>query len=118
MQFTYKATNKEGKTISGAAEAANRQALISLLNKQSLHPVLIEAGKGRKSLNSMFGPAKKIKLSQLVIFTRQLSTMISAGVPLARALTALQGDSENSYMREVLAGITKEVESVATYRNQ
>lgn len=113
MQFTYKATNKEGKTVSGSAEAANRQALISLLNKQSLHPVLIEAGKG-KSKGSLLGPKKKVKLVDLVIFTRQLSTMISAGVPLARSLAALQGDSENPYMREVLAGITKEVESGAT----
>jgi type IV pilus assembly protein PilC len=113
MQFTYKATNKEGKTVTGSAEAANRQALIGLLNKQSLHPVLIESGKGKKG-GGLFGPKKKIKLSDLVIFTRQLSTMIGAGVPLARSLSALQGDSESVYMREVLAGITKDVESGAT----
>lgn len=113
MQFTYKATNKEGKTISGTAEAANRQALIALLSKQSLHPILIETSKG-KSKSSLFGPKKKVKLNDLVIFTRQLSTMIGAGVPLARSLAALQGDSENPYMREVLSGITKDVESGST----
>jgi type IV pilus assembly protein PilC len=113
MRFTYKATNKEGKTISGSAEAANRQALIGMLNKQSLHPIVIEAGKG-KAKGGLFGPKKKIKLASLVIFTRQLSTMISAGVPLARSLAALQSDSDSPYMREVLTGITKEVESGAT----
>ena len=114
MQFTYKATNKEGKTVSGTAEAVNRQALIGLLNKQSLHPVLIEANKGKSKASSLFGPKKKIKLVDLVIFTRQLSTMISAGVPLARSLAALQGDSDNPYMREVLTGITKDIESGST----
>lgn len=114
MLFTYKATNKEGKTVSGIAEAASRQALISLLNKQSLHPILIETGGKVKGKGGFFGPSKKVKLSDLVIFTRQLSTMISAGVPLARSLAALQDDSENPYMREVLGGITKEVESGAT----
>jgi type II secretory pathway component PulF len=42
MQFTYKATNKEGKTVSGNVEAADRQAVLAMLHIQSLHPVLIE----------------------------------------------------------------------------
>ncbi len=111
MEFTYKAT-KEGKTITGSAEAANKAALLSMLRKQGVYPILIEAskGKGKKTGGGLFGPKKKIKLGDLVIFTRQLSTMISAGVPLARSLAALQSDAGSPYMREVLAGITKEVE--------
>ena len=112
MQFIYKATNKDGKTISGTAEAVNRQALIGLLHKQELSPVLIEISKSKhKSGGKLFGNHQKIKLADLVVFTRQLSTMISAGVPLARSLSALQSDAPNPYLREVLAGITKDVES-------
>ncbi|HTB49262.1 MAG TPA: type II secretion system F family protein [Verrucomicrobiae bacterium] len=110
MQFTYKATTKEGKTISGSAEAANKQALVALLRKQGVHPLLIEANKGKSKVGALFGPKRKVKLSDLVIFTRQLSTMISAGVPLVRSLAALQGDSANPYFREVLGGVSKEVE--------
>src|SRR5947208_3312403 len=110
MQFTYKATTKEGKPISGTADVANRQALLTLLRKQGVKPVLIQAGHGGKHSLTLFGPPKKVKLTDLVIFTRQLSTMISAGVPLARSLNALQSDADNPYMKEVLAGITKEVE--------
>ncbi len=110
MQFTYKATTKEGKTISGTADVANRQALIALLQKQGVRPVVIESG-AKKKKRGLFGPSKKIKLVDLVIFTRQLSTMVSAGVPLVRSLAALQDDSESTYMREVLAGVTKDVES-------
>ncbi len=47
MQFTYKATTKEGKTVSGTAEAASRQALLGLLTKQGLSPVLIQTSKGK-----------------------------------------------------------------------
>ena len=111
MQFNYKATTKEGRTVSGTAESANRATLLALLHKQDLHPVLVEATKGKHKSGSLFGPKKKVKLGDLVVFTRQLSTMISAGVPLARSLSALQGDAANPYMREVLAGITKDVES-------
>jgi type IV pilus assembly protein PilC len=108
--FHYKATTHDGRTISGTAEAANKQALIALLHKQGVKPILIEAGAGKKK-SGLLGPKQKVKLSDLVIFTRQLSTMISAGVPLARALAALQNNSENPYMGTVLASITKDVES-------
>ncbi len=113
MQFNYKATNKEGKTVSGRAEAANKQALLSLLTKQGIHPVLVKAERSsRKTAGGFFSTkSKKVKLGDLVVFTRQLSTMISAGVPLARSLSALQGDASSPYMREVLAGVTKDVES-------
>jgi type IV pilus assembly protein PilC len=108
MQFTYKATTKEGNTITGHAEAASKQALLAILHKQGIHPLLIEKGKG-KSLN-LFGPKKKVKLSDLVVFTRQLSTMITAGVPLARSLAALHEDASNPYLQEVLGGLTKDIE--------
>ncbi len=110
MRFNYKAITSEGKTISGSADAANKQSLIATLRKQNVHPILIESAKSKKK-GQLFGPKKTVKLLDLVIFTRQLSTMISAGVPLTRSLASLQGDSESPYMREVLAGITKDVES-------
>ncbi len=111
MQFTYKALNKDGKTITGAAEATSKQALIALLHKQGVHPMLIETKKNKKLLGNLFGPSKKVKSSELVIFTRQLSTMISAGVPLSRSLSALQSDAQSPYMKQVLMGIAKDVES-------
>lgn len=114
MIFKYKAIAKDGRTVSGSAEAANRTALLALLRKQSLHPILIEQSKKKAGSSSFLGPKKKVKLSDLVIFTRQLSTMISAGVPLARSLNALQEDARSPYMHEILTSITKDVESGAT----
>lgn len=114
MHFTYKAINKDGKAISGNAEAASKSALLVLLHKQGIHPITLEAVQGKNKAHGLLSKKKKIKLTDLVIFTRQLSTMISAGVPLARSIAALQADAENPYMREVLGGITKEVESGTT----
>lgn len=111
MRFTYKAINQEGKTITGNTEASSKQALINTLHKQNLRPVLVEPRKERKWLQSIFGPSKKIKSADLVIFTRQLSTMVAAGVPLARSLAALQNDATSPYMRLVLSGVTKDIES-------
>lgn len=114
MQFTYQAVNKEGKTVSGKAEAASKPALLSMLAKQGIHPMLVKEDKAaNKSGRGFFSVKKKVKLNDLVVFTRQLSTMITAGVPLAKSLAALQEDAASPYMREVLGGITKEVEGGA-----
>lgn len=108
MQFSYTAQTKEGKTVTGTAEAANKDALVSLLARQGAKPLVIKS-EGDKINKSKRG--KKVKLKDLVIFTRQLSTMISAGVPLTRAMATLQTQTESKYFRQVLANIMKEVES-------
>lgn len=112
MRFTYKALTKEGKTVSGTAEAENKPALLALLSRQGVHPLVVETDKGGHKLGSALfsNQSKKVKLSDLVVFTRQLSTMISAGVPLARSMSALQADASTPYMKEVLAGVTKDIE--------
>ncbi len=108
MRFEYTATNKEGKTIQGVAEATDHNSLVSILNKQGLHPVVIKpiSGKSGKKRRT-----KKVKLKELVIFTRQLSTMITAGVPLTRALATMQTQTESKYFKEVVGSVTKDIES-------
>jgi type IV pilus assembly protein PilC len=112
MKYSYKAL-KDGKTITGITEAANKEALIALLTKQGLRPLVLKATSGKSGGGGSFlslGASKKVKLRDLVIFTRQLSTMISAGVPLARSLAGLQSGAESPYLREVIGGITKDIE--------
>ena len=107
MRFEYTAINKEGKTIQGSAEASDRSAVASMLAKQGSRPVVIKsqgAHAGKKTR------AKKVKLRDLVVFTRQLSTMISAGVPIIRAMATLQEQTENTYFKTVIGGIMKDIE--------
>lgn len=108
MRFTYTAQTKEGKTIQGTAEAANKEALVNLLAKQGARPLVIKSD-GEKSHKSKRG--KKVKSKDLVVFTRQLSTMVSAGVPLTRSLATLQSQTESKYFKQVLGEVMKEVES-------
>jgi type IV pilus assembly protein PilC len=110
MKYSYKAL-KDGKTIEGFIEGGNKQAVVASLTHQGIHPLTIkEAGnKGRKGL---FGPPK-VKLADLVVFTRQLSTMISAGVPLARSMATLGQDCESPALKVAIAGIVKDVEGGA-----
>ncbi|HSX30102.1 MAG TPA: type II secretion system F family protein [Candidatus Saccharimonadales bacterium] len=113
MKFTYKAQTREGKTINGTFEGPNKEALIAALKKQGARPVLIRAGEqgaaagGKKG--GFFQP--KVKSRDLVVFTRQLSTMVSAGVPLPKALVTLGDQAENKYFKTVVAEIGKNIES-------
>jgi type IV pilus assembly protein PilC len=107
-KFTYTATTKDGKSISGTAEAASREALIDSLRRQDARPLVIKQNAGFNI--NFLGSKKKVKIKHLVVFSRQLSTMISAGVPLNRSLTTLQDQAEDKYFKTVIAGISKDVE--------
>jgi type IV pilus assembly protein PilC len=114
MNFKYKAQTKDGRSISGTYEASNRDALIAALARQGAKPILIEVDTSQKKGGFKFSGSlgkPKVRLRELMIFTRQLSTMVSAGVPLTRALSTLQEQAETKYFKTVIADITKEVES-------
>lgn len=109
MKFVYKAQTKDGKTISGTFEGPDKQSLVAALTKQNAKPILIRLASESETLKS--AKKGKVKLRDLVIFTRQLSTMVSAGVPLPRSLQTLQDQAENKYFKTVIANISKDVES-------
>lgn len=113
MKFHYTAQTKDGKTVSGSFETNSKEALIAALAKQGAKPVLIRQADGAKTASAgkggFFKP--KVKLKDTVVFTRQLSTMVSAGVPLPRALGTLGDQATNKYFKTVIAGIAKDVES-------
>lgn len=110
MQFTYKATRQDGTTITGSLQAADHSAAVAALGHQGLHPLVVKAG-GHEGFLKSLGLGQSVKTQDMVIFVRQLSTMISAGVPLARGLTTLQESPNSKYFREVLGKVTKDVEN-------
>lgn len=107
MKYTYRAL-KDGKEINGIIEGTSKEGVVSALIHQGIHPMSVKATGG--GLMSMSFGKKKVKLADLVIFTRQLSTMISAGVPLTRSLSTLAEDCESPTLKEAIGGIVKDVE--------
>jgi type IV pilus assembly protein PilC len=107
MKFIYTALTKDGKTVQGQMEATSKEAVISALGRQGAKPVTVKLSSNKHGAKKK----GKIKLKDLVVFTRQLSTMISAGVPLTRALATLQSQTANAYFKNVVGDIMKDVES-------
>ena len=110
--FSYVATDQQNNVVKGKSDLGDRQSVITALAKQGLRPISIKEIKGSKSsfdLNQLF-EATKVKQDQLVAFTRQLSAMISAGVPLLRSLTSIQKHAEDKALKKILGDIVKDVE--------
>jgi len=114
-QFLYTATNSQKKVVSGICEAQNRADALASLTKQGLSPILLQESIEKKSslgfLN--FLGKDRVKSDDLVMFTRQLSAMVSAGVPILRALSSQHDHTNSTSLKKVLSGIIKEVEGGA-----
>jgi type IV pilus assembly protein PilC len=113
-KFTYTGT-KNGKTITGSLDLNNKEAVMATLRRQNVQPLVIKQSSGKsKLLLGLQHFGQSVKQKDLVVFTRQLSTMISAGVPLAKSLATMQGQTNNKYFKTVIAGIAKDVEGGKT----
>lgn len=108
--FAYSATDKEGKTHTSNMEAASEEAVRASLTRQGLKPIVVRKIKSKMGPLSFIGRGKRIKLKDLVVFTRQLATMINAGVPLVRSLATLQLQTENPVFKRHIAEVSKDVE--------
>lgn len=114
--FSYTAVNTKGESVSGSLEAASRDAAVTTLTNQSLRPISIKESKRKEKSGGgiPFLTNNKVKSDDLVVFTRELSAMVSAGVPLLRSLTSLADHSESPALKRILANVTKDVEGGAT----
>ena len=115
--YSYIAINTKGETINSTIDLPERSAVIDALSKQGLRPVSIKEAKAKATLftlDKLTGGAK-VKPDQLVMFTRQLSAMVGAGVPLLRALTALSEHiTESPALKNILINVIHDVEAGST----
>lgn len=116
--FAYIALDAKNKTIKDSIEQPDRASAISALVKQNLRPISIKETKTKinneSGFSKIFGDSK-VKSDQLVMFTRQLSAMVGAGVPLLRALSALSSHiSESPALKKILISVISDVEAGST----
>jgi MSHA biogenesis protein MshG len=115
--FTYRGRNGAGEVVSGVLEGATAAAVADLLFGSGVTPTEIKpapAGAARKSAASAqgFNPfAPKIMHVDILLFTRQLYTLLKAGVPIMRALGGLQDSSANPAMKALLGQVRESLDS-------
>lgn len=103
--FVYKGVDKKGNKVSGEVTSAS-----SAIAKAQLYKQGIRANNVRRKPKPMFGGGgKKIKPMDIAIFTRQMATMMKAGVPLVQSFDIVSGGSENKTMADLIKGIREDV---------
>ncbi len=116
--FTYTARGTDGAIQKGVIVAADRSAATANLVEKHLTPVLIKEGMGKTpGLHLPFGGGGKVTLKDKVMFSRQFSTMINAGVPIVQSLAILRDQTTSAKLKTVIGETSKRVEGGTTLAN-
>lgn len=109
--FTYSARTATGEMKAGQVELASRDDVVGFLRHKRLVPLKIEQKHQSLSLPTL---STRVRTRDIVVFTRQLATMINAGLPLVQSLDILAKQTENKVLRKVIEQVLYDVESGRT----
>jgi len=109
--FKYVAKDRDGKTASGVMDAKSQAEAIDVLRKKDLIIVSVSEAAKKFDFKAAFGGKKKVTLDDLVIFSRQLATMVDAGIPLVGALDILGDQMDNKSFGAVITSMRNDVET-------
>jgi len=111
MKYHYIAKDKMGKTVEGTLDMPGETELINELHRREL--LIISIKQEKKS--PVVLKKGKVKLEDLVVLSRQLATLIEAGIPLVQALSILEEQSENRYLGNVILSVRKDIEAGVSF---
>ena len=103
FQYDWKGKNKKGEKVKGVAQGVSEESAKAELKRQGVTIVTIK----KRQVIEFLEP--KIKPMDIAMFSRQICTMLGAGVPIIQAIELLSGSHEKSRMRELLGNIANEV---------
>jgi len=107
-KYKYVAKDENASTITGKVAADNEDAVIKELRKRNLIVISVEEAKEMSLKNFSIGPSK-VNGDDLVIFARQLATMIEAGIPILQSLEALEEQMSHPYFKGIIATVREDV---------
>lgn len=111
VYYTYEGTDKRGARIRGEMEGFNPELVKAALRKQGINPIKV-----KKKQKPLFGGGKgKIKAKDIAIFSRQMATMMSSGVPLVQSFEIVGRGHEIPAMQDLVLSIKNDVESGNTF---
>lgn len=107
--YVFKAIDIAGGKARGEVEADSKQAVSDQLKQRGL--IVLDIADKHSSKNIEIALLKSVKPTELAIFARQLSTMISSGMSILRALYVLEEQTESKYLTETIVAVRKDVEA-------
>jgi general secretion pathway protein F len=120
--YTFEALDAQGNTRKGVIEGESSRVVRGLLRTQSLVPLSVEpvigdssSGSSANGLNKTLFASRIFNTTGLSIWTRQIAGLVTSGLPLERALTALTDEAEDERQRNLLASLRAEVNAGSTF---
>jgi general secretion pathway protein F len=115
--FRYQAIGAGGAAVNGVIEAEDRRAALQLLSQRNLFPSQLEAVSSGSNSGSPAGPPPKVQISfgqwvrrkDITAFTREISALLAAGIPIPQALDSLGEEEENPALKTVVQQIGEAV---------
>ncbi|MCG6871662.1 MAG: type II secretion system F family protein [Gammaproteobacteria bacterium] len=104
--FVWEGVDRGGRTVKGENQGPSTAYVTATLRRQGIKPVRV-----RKKPKPLFSRRRPVKAKDIAVITRQLSTMISAGIPIAQSFDILARGHENPVMQNLLNGIRQDVEA-------
>ncbi|MBT8357546.1 MAG: type II secretion system F family protein [Deltaproteobacteria bacterium] len=111
--FLWAGKNKKGDTQKGEMEASTEEAVLANLKRMKIEPTKIKK-KPKDLFESVAFLQPKVKTHDIILFARQFSTMIDAGLPIIQCLDILYSQQENATFKKLLRSIKDDVESGST----
>lgn len=121
-KYAYKAVNTEGKETFGLIEAESQALAINDIRQLGLHPTVVREAKRsderrarrqKKGIGDFYIGGASTK--QIVVMTRQLATLIDAGLPLLRSLNILIAQQKPSKLRDILSEVSQDIQLGSTF---
>src|SRR5271154_3350853 len=104
--FKYTARNAQGKIVQGSMDSANQESVVRSLRTQGLLVTSVSTPGAEKAKGTSWKSwGQKVKLDDLIIFSRQLATMVGAGLPLIESLDVLGQQMENPVLKTVISNV-------------
>jgi len=113
--YHYKARDKNGVLHEGMMEAGRRDAVADQLSGQGYIPVLIEEQKKSLMQSDLLASFTRVKPEDLIVFSRQLATLMSAGVPFVQSLFTMEKQTENPRLRAAIADVRQNIEAGSAF---
>ena len=116
MQFRYKARTGEGEGTEGVIDAANLDLAVSSLQRRNFLVISIEPVEGPGGVERVgkitewLGIFESIPMEDVVILTRQLSTLFEAKVPVVESLKIITGETENRKLRRHISDLLDDIQ--------
>ena len=111
--YEYRALDKKGKNIKGIIDAESELQVRSKLRSSGKYPVSIKVSRSKSGItgkkSGTIGIFERVKSEEINVMTRQLATLLGAGIPLIQALTSLVDQTGNTALKKVIAQIRESV---------